>query len=117
MGFEDVDIEIFAEQANGRTNAVSLIQKRIRELERGWPRLVNTEEMDIIQVAIEEFREGRIWLVGGEEADSLREQRVIEERDRARQIEAARRAAELDAGTSPTVPRAPGLSGVLGFKS
>ena len=38
--------------------------------------LINTEVQDIIQVALEEFRQEKIWLVSGEEADELREQRL-----------------------------------------
>jgi hypothetical protein len=117
MGFENMDIERFADKAGGRTRSAALIQKRIRELERGWPPLVRMATRDIIQIALEEFRQDRIWLVEGEEADRLREARVAEERERARAMEASRRASELDAGTSPTVPRAGGLSGALGLRT
>jgi DNA-directed RNA polymerase subunit K/omega len=116
MGFENLDVEAFSRSAGGRTRSTALVQKRIRELERGWPKLVNTETQDLIQVALEEFRAGKIWLVSGEEADELREKRMIEERERARQLEAARRAAELESGPSPSSPRA-GLSGALGLRT
>jgi len=117
MGFENLDVENFATKAGGRIRSATLIQKRIRELERGWPRLIESELQDLIQVALEEYRQEKIWLVEGDEADALREQRMVEERERARQLEAARRAAELEAGTSPTVPRPGGLSGALGLKA
>jgi DNA-directed RNA polymerase subunit K/omega len=114
MGFENLDVEAMAERAGGRTMSTTLVQKRIRELERGWPSLAETPGRDIIQVAIQEFREEKIWLVSGEEADELREKRQVEERERARALEAARRAAELEAGNAPTVPRA-GIGGALGL--
>jgi len=98
MGFENLDVDAFAQKVGGRTLATSLVQKRIRELERGWPVLVPAANRDLIQVALEEFREGKIWLVSGEEADQLRDARMIEERERARAVEAARRAAEEAAG-------------------
>jgi DNA-directed RNA polymerase subunit K/omega len=115
MGFENLDVEKFAQKAGGRTSSATLIQKRIRELERGWPVLINTEIQDIIQIALEEFRQEKIWLVSGEEAAELREQRAVEERERARALETSRRASEMDAGTSPTIPRA-GLGGALGLR-
>jgi len=116
MGFENMDVERLAERAGGRTRAAALVQKRIRELERGWPKLVDFDSQDIIQVALEEYRQGKIWLVEGDEANELRSQREVEERERARAMEAARRANEIDVGTSPTVPRAPGIGGALGLR-
>jgi DNA-directed RNA polymerase subunit K/omega len=114
MGFENLDVEDFSARVQSRFKAVSIVQKRIRELERGWPRLIVDDRQDIIQVALEEYRNGKIWLVGGEEAEQLRRLRETEERERARTVEAARRATELEAGNSPTVPK-PGLSAVLGL--
>lgn len=115
MGFENLDIELLAEKAGGRIKSAALVQKRIRELERGWPPLILTTERDLIQVALDEFTEDKIWLVSGEEAAELRDQRLVEERERARALETARRAAELEAGPSPASPR-PGLGGALGLK-
>ncbi len=115
MGFENLDVEKFAERAGSRIGSATLIQKRIRELERGWPVLIDTDIQDIIQVALEEYRQEKIWLVSGEEAAELREQRMVEERERARALEASRRVSEMDAGTSPTVPRA-GVGGALGLR-
>jgi DNA-directed RNA polymerase subunit K/omega len=115
MGFENLDVELLSGKTGGRTKSTALLQKRIRELERGWPPLVVAERMDIIQTAIREFREDKIWLVSGEEAEALREQRMVEERDRARALEAARRAAEIEAGPAPSPPRT-GLSGALGLR-
>ncbi len=116
MGFENMDVEKLAEKAGGRTRSAALIQKRIRELERGWPKLIEAETQDIIQVALEEYRRDKIWLVEGDEAEELRIQREVEERERARAMEASRRANEMDIGTSPTVPRAGGLGGALGLR-
>ncbi len=115
MGFENLDIELLAEKAGGRIKSASLIQKRIRELERGWPSLLATTERDLIQVALKEFSTDKIWLVSGDEAAELGDQRLVEERERARAVETARRATELEAGPAPSIPR-PGLGGVLGLK-
>jgi DNA-directed RNA polymerase subunit K/omega len=109
MGFENMVIDKMAEQAAGRLKAVALIQKRVRELERGWPALIPTAGESLIQIALEEFRRELISLASGEEAEELRASRVIEERERARAIEAARRA-EADAAP-PSRPPSGGLFG------
>lgn len=103
MGFENVVVDELSAKANGRLKAVTLIQKRVRELERGWPALVPAEGKSLTQIALEEFRSDRIRLALGEDADKLRSTRVVEERERARQIEAARRAeAEAAAASRPS---------------
>jgi DNA-directed RNA polymerase subunit K/omega len=114
MGFENLDVESFAQKVGGRTLATTLVQKRIRELERGWPALVPVGGQELIQVALEEFREDKIWLVSGAEADKLRDARMIEERERARALEAARRAAEEAAGLASGGQKS-ALGGVAGI--
>ncbi len=109
MGFENMVVDELAEKASGRLKAVTLIQKRVRELERGWPALVPAEGRAFIAVALEEFRQGRISLAIGDEAEKLRASRVVEERERARQIESARRA-ETEAAMASR-PSAGGLFG------
>lgn len=114
MGFENMDLERMAETAGGRLQATTLIQKRIRELQRGWPSLVAGDAGDdLSQTALTEFLEGKIELISGEQAEELRERRVQEDMERSRQREAARRAAELEAGPSP-LGSIPGLGGTLG---
>jgi len=108
MGFENVVVDELAEKAGGRLRAVSLIQKRVRELERGWPALVPVGGESLTQIALEEFRRDLIGLASGEEAEELRAARVVEERERARAIEAARRA---EAEAAPVRPAAGGLFG------
>ena len=108
MGFENVVVDVMSEQAGGRLKAVTLIQKRVRELERGWPALVPSEGKPIIRIALEEFDQELISLAVGTEAEKLRGSRVVEERERARQIDAARRA-EAEAGQSR-----PGSGGLFG---
>ena len=99
MGFEKVVIDVLSEKAGGRLKAVSLIQKRVRELERGWPALVPSEGKPLVNIALDEFDKELISLAVGAEAEKLRGSRVVEERERARQIEAARRA-EAEANSS-----------------
>jgi len=114
MGFENLVVDELAEKASGRLKAATLIQKRVRELERGWPALVPVEGKSLTRIALDEFRAGLISLAMGAEADKLRGSRVVEERERARQIEAARRAeaeAAAPRGTSTGLFGAPLPSG------
>lgn len=106
MGFENVVVDDLAKKAEGRLKAAVLVQKRVRELERGWPALVAQEGRGLIQTAVAEFQAGLVELVTGEEADELRDRRVVEERERVRQIEAQRRAAEAEAAANSQSGRA-----------
>jgi len=51
----------------GRYKLTVLIQKRIRELMRNAPRLVEIDTDNPMEIAIEEIRQGRISLVDEEE--------------------------------------------------
>lgn len=110
MDFEELDVDILARKAEGRIKAATLIQRRVRELERGWPALVPAEGKDYMQIAVEELLAGKIGLAMEEEAEKLREKRAVAERERARVLEAARRAeieANRGAPAAPPPPPAP----------
>ena len=62
-------------KAGGRYRFVSLVQRRMRELQRGMQPLVK-QEASFLATAIEELRQDKIWLVAGEEAEKLEEERV-----------------------------------------
>lgn len=54
-------------KVGGRFQLTALLQKRIRELVAGAPRLVDTRSDNPIDVAIEEVRAGKVSLVPDEE--------------------------------------------------
>lgn len=56
------------ERVGGRFSLTALLQKRVRELVAGAPRLVETKSDNPIDIAIEEVRAGKIELVP-EDAD------------------------------------------------
>lgn len=105
MDFEKLVVDHLSEKANGRLKATVLVQKRARELERGWPALVPAEGKNVLQLSVEEFQADKISLALGEEAEELRASRMVEERERTRALEAARRA-EAEAAL-PGANRAP----------
>ena len=56
-------------RVGGRFQLTALLQKRIRELVAGAPRLVDVRSDNPIDVAIEEVRAGKIALVAEEETE------------------------------------------------
>lgn len=61
-------IDELEEKIGGRFLLTALLQKRIRELVAGAPRLVEIRSENPIDIAIEEIRAGKIELVS-EQAD------------------------------------------------
>jgi len=64
------EIDRLAEKFGGRFKLTVLLQKRVRELVRGAPRLVETDHKNLIDVAMEEIRQGKLEfeaLVGDDE--------------------------------------------------
>jgi len=72
VGFDNDDL---VDKAGGRFRFVSLIQRRMRELQRGAAPFVEGKGSGL-ETALAEFRTGKIWLAVGEEADKLREELV-----------------------------------------
>ena len=58
-----LDIDELEARVGGRFQLTALLQKRIRELVAGAPRLVETRSENPIDVAIQEIRAGKIDLV------------------------------------------------------
>lgn len=73
---ENLNLELYdlALAAGGRFRLVSLMQKRLRELQQGAPPLVeNIENLADYEIVAEEIRQKKIWLITGKEADEIRE--------------------------------------------
>jgi DNA-directed RNA polymerase subunit omega len=60
-------LEKLIEKSGGRYKLTVLIQKRIRELMRNAPKLVDIDSDNPMQIAIEEIRQGKIELVNEDE--------------------------------------------------
>lgn len=58
------EIDRLAEKFGGRFKLTVLLQKRVRELVRGAPRLVETDHKNLIDVAMEEVRQGKLQFEG-----------------------------------------------------
>ena len=58
------EIDALAEKFGGRFKLTVLIQKRVKELVKGAARLVETEHKNLIDVALEEIRQGKLQWEG-----------------------------------------------------
>jgi len=103
---EDLNLEALKERAGSAYRLVTLFQKRMRELERGWPPLVDPAGRKLHQVVQEEFERGLIHLAIGEKADALREERSAEEAELTRRRLVRERGSRLS-GPSSEVPGKP----------
>ena len=69
---EENDIQILSEKLGGRFNLVTLYCKRLRDLQRGMPALIeNTEGLNHKEIVVEEIRQEKVWLLTGDEAAEL----------------------------------------------
>jgi DNA-directed RNA polymerase subunit K/omega len=52
-----------ADKSGGVFKLTVLLQKRVQELIRGAPKLVDTPESDVLKIALQEVEEGKIELI------------------------------------------------------
>jgi DNA-directed RNA polymerase subunit K/omega len=71
---EGIDFDPLVWKAGGRFKLVTLIQRRMRDLQRGAPPLIEHPAGNLMQTAIEEYHQDKIWPVQGEEAEKLRKE-------------------------------------------
>ena len=75
---ENLNLELYdlSQAAGGRFRMVTLMQKRLRELQQGAPPLIeNIENLADYEIVAEEIRQKKIWLITGQEAEDIREVR------------------------------------------
>ena len=64
------EIDTLAEKVGGRFRFTVLVQKRVKELTRGAVRLIDSDAKNLIHVAIEEIRQGKISIESGPEINT-----------------------------------------------
>ena len=75
---ENLNLELYdlSQTAGGRFRLVTLMQKRLRELQQGAPPLIeNIENLADYEIVAEEIRQKKIWLITGKEAEDIRDVR------------------------------------------
>ncbi|MFN3487113.1 MAG: DNA-directed RNA polymerase subunit omega [Planctomycetota bacterium] len=58
------EIDQLSEKFGGRYKLTVLIQKRLKELVKGAQKLVDLEDRNLINIVLEEIRQGKIGLEG-----------------------------------------------------
>ena len=79
---EAKELESLLAKVGGKYKLVTLFQKRMRELQRGLPRLIETDATNPWDVVAKEISDGKVDLIMGEEAEQMRKevaQREVEE--------------------------------------
>ena len=91
---EPKELEGLLNKVGGKYKLVTLYQKRMRELQRGMPRLTITDSQSLWDIVSKEIMESKVDLIMGEEADVMRKElalREAEESDKADKAEKADR--------------------------
>jgi DNA-directed RNA polymerase subunit omega len=73
------ELEALLDKVGGKYKLVTLFQKRMRELQRGLPRLVTVESGNVWEVVGKEILESKVDLIIGEEADQIRREQASRE--------------------------------------
>ncbi len=61
---DSVEIDQLAEKFGGRFKFTVLIQKRLKELIKGAQKLVDLEDRNVINIVMEEIRQGKVTFEG-----------------------------------------------------
>jgi DNA-directed RNA polymerase subunit omega len=75
------EVDSLAEKFGGRFKLTVLIQKRVKELVKGAARLVETDHKNLIDVALEEIRQGKVALEGLEIEEGEGKKRSKKDKD------------------------------------
>ncbi|HLX60346.1 MAG TPA: DNA-directed RNA polymerase subunit omega [Planctomycetota bacterium] len=86
---EPRQLEELLNKVGGKYKLVTLFQKRMRELQRGMPRLVNIDSTNLWDVVSKEIMESKVDLIMGEEADQMRKELALRESEEAEKADKA----------------------------
>ena len=77
------EIDALADKFGGRYRLTVLIQKRLRELTKGAQKLVEVDSRNLIEVVLEEIKQGKIAIEGylGEEGEKRGKKEKKEEKE------------------------------------
>lgn len=78
---EPRELETLLAKVGGKYKLVTLFQKRMRELQRGLPRLVETETGTVWSTVSKEIMTSKVDLIMGEEAEQMRKELALREAD------------------------------------
>ncbi len=76
---EPRELETLLAKMGGKFKLVTLFQKRMRELQRGLPRLISPDSNNLWEIVSGEIMQSKVDLIMGEEAEQLRKEIALRE--------------------------------------
>jgi DNA-directed RNA polymerase subunit K/omega len=74
MPISSTEIDQLSEKFGGRYKLTVLIQKRLKELVKGGQKLVEMEDRNLINIVLEEIRQGKVTFEGLQLEDEGKEE-------------------------------------------
>jgi DNA-directed RNA polymerase subunit omega len=74
MPISSTEIDQLSEKFGGRYKLTVLIQKRLKELVKGSQKLVDLEDRNLINIVLEEIRQGKVTFEGLQLEDEGKEE-------------------------------------------
>ena len=97
---EPKELENLLGKVGGKYKLVTLYQKRMRELQRGLPRLVPSETGNLWDIVSTEIMTSKVDLAVGEEAEHMRRELALREAEEAEGDKKNKRAEALKAAAA-----------------
>lgn len=85
---EPKELETLLAKVGGKFKLVTLFQKRMRELQRGLPKLIEGDSTNLWEVVGREVMENKCDLIMGEEAEQMRKELAAREAEELAESEA-----------------------------
>jgi len=76
------ELDQMAEKFGGRYKLTVLIQKRLKELVKGGQKLVDMEDRNLINIVIEEIRQGKVVWEGMDHVDKEGGKKTAKKKDK-----------------------------------
>ncbi|HYG76726.1 MAG TPA: hypothetical protein VEK08_17105 [Planctomycetota bacterium] len=99
---EPRELETLLAKVGGKYKLVTLFQKRMRELQRGLPRLAESESTNLWDIVSREVLETKVDLVMGAEAEQMRKELAQRE---AEELAESERKGEKEKGEKAKLPK------------
>jgi DNA-directed RNA polymerase subunit K/omega len=80
---EAFELESLLTKSGGKYKLVTMCQKRMRELQRGLPRLVEIDSTNLWDIVSKEIMDGKVELLMGDDAEQARKELAIREAEEA----------------------------------
>ncbi len=103
---EPKELEGLLNKVGGKFKLVTLYQKRMRELQRGMPRLTVIDSQNLWDIVTKEIMDTKVDLVMGEEADAMRKEIALKETEETEKAEKAEKVNRAEKASKDKAERA-----------